>query len=378
MLAGGAQQRQQHALAGVAVARVLRPGVVDEQVAGACAPAPPCPAPRRPPAARHGPGRALHRRATAAAPAAAPARSRQGSGITSSAPPARPRPAPRPARHRHVPHGQRQRGQPPGPQALQQPAASAHSGGSSVPSRASGVTSSVISGIATRLATKPTSDICWKKTSVSGARPTVATACERRPPRMAWMQAPMHRRTGRESRAVRMHRLRGHQQPTATNDSQKPGCSSAHGSITATTAAAASSTSGQGQRARHCAAAPPRRASTPCAAPARPSRRAPHTRQGGRQAAPARGQWRGQPQHRARRAGATAPPPSPASQANMVTCRPLMLIRCDMPGAAEQVPVLALDGALVADGQRGQHSGRTAIGHALDGVAQCWRSRSTG
>ncbi len=67
-------------------------------------------------------------------------------------------------------------------------AASVHSGGSSVPSSARGVTTSVISGIATRLATKPTSEICWKKSSVSGARPKVATSCVRTPPRMAWIR----------------------------------------------------------------------------------------------------------------------------------------------------------------------------------------------
>jgi hypothetical protein len=53
-----------------------------------------------------------------------------------------------------------------------------------MPASASGVITSVTSGIATRLARKPTSETCWKKTSVSGVRPSVAITCVRRPPRM--------------------------------------------------------------------------------------------------------------------------------------------------------------------------------------------------
>ena len=153
-------------------------------------------------------------------------------------------------------------------------AANSHSGGSSNPAKASGVTTSVTHGMASRLATKPTSEICWKMTSVSGASPSVASACARSRPLDAWQawrhsptaaartrgQAPCGGsagsgiRSGPPSAAASSGRCgraalpEAINSPTATKDSQKPGCSSAQGSRAVTTAAAASSTSGAGQR----------------------------------------------------------------------------------------------------------------------------------
>lgn len=54
---------------------------------------------------------------------------------------------------------------------------------SAVPSKASGTTTKVHHGIATRLASGPTSDACPNRLTVSGNRPMVATACADRNPR---------------------------------------------------------------------------------------------------------------------------------------------------------------------------------------------------
>ena len=49
----------------------------------------------------------------------------------------------------------------------------------------SGTMASVTSGMASRFATKPTSDTCWKKTMLNGARPMLATTWVRKPARSA-------------------------------------------------------------------------------------------------------------------------------------------------------------------------------------------------
>ena len=110
-----------------------------------------------------------------------------------------------------------------------------------MPSSASGVISSVTSGMATRLASTPTRLNCWKNTSDSGARPSVATAWARR-----WAaSSPLAPRPGAGAPAIGSLAISS---ATAVNDNQKPGCSSAQGSTAVTTTAAASSTSAQGQR----------------------------------------------------------------------------------------------------------------------------------
>jgi len=132
-------------------------------------------------------------------------------------------------------------------------APSDHSGAASTPSSASGVTTSVTSGIATRLAAKPTSDTCWKHTSESGARPSVATTCPRSSPRRRSNSRAA--RPGGTGGGARRTSPDASSSPTAANDSQNPACSSAHGSSAVTTTAAASQTSGQGHRLPHACSA---------------------------------------------------------------------------------------------------------------------------
>ena len=299
-----AQQRQQHALAGVAVARILRAGVVDQQVARVrTSTAVPWPTSAASTSNRPVGGHGTGGRSSGSTSGTASARSRHGSGT----PPA--------ARRQQA----RQRAQSgaagtvqtaPGQAAshasartsrLHHPSRPAyHSGGSSTPSSASGVITSVTSGIATRLATKPTSDTCWKNTSVSGVSPRVATSCVRSHGRRhAAAPAPRPRMPAAPRRRRRCTSSDDISRPTATNDNQKPGCNSAQGSPSVTTTAAASSTSGQGQRRRrlrsshgsqhphralrrHAPAGeqrigerqPPRRPSAPPAAPAATASRA--------------------------------------------------------------------------------------------------------
>ena len=97
-------------------------------------------------------------------------RSAQGSGMTSSAPPARAGSTAQAGAAGTVHCAQGQAASQPRPCSRPDTSAapSAHKGGSSTPSSDSGITSSVTTGMATRLATKPTSDSCWKKISVSG------------------------------------------------------------------------------------------------------------------------------------------------------------------------------------------------------------------
>ena len=125
-------------------------------------------------------------------------------------------------------------------------AATAHNGGSTMPNSASGVITSVTSGIAIRLAAKPTSETCWKKTIDSGASPMVARACVRRPLRAA-MRMRSRQPAGGAAASSRDTGSATINKPTATNDNQKPGCNIAHGSSAVTTTAAANSTNDAGQ-----------------------------------------------------------------------------------------------------------------------------------
>jgi hypothetical protein len=110
-------------------------------------------------------------------------------------------------------------------------AASAQSGASSVPSRASGTNSRVTTGTATRLASTPTSEIWPKNNSASGASPRVTTACVRSSSRTGCTRSPPCCISS----------------ATATKLSQKPGCTVAQGSASAIGKAQASRASGQGQ-----------------------------------------------------------------------------------------------------------------------------------
>ena len=130
-------------------------------------------------------------------------------------------------------------------------AATVQNGASQTPSKASGVINKVTSGMATRLARNPTTDTCWKNSIDNGARPTVAMSCVRKP-----LRTVAHKRNAHGGSPPAAAGRMGPQatgsdaisKPTAMNDSQNPGCSSAHGSSAVTTTAAASSTAGTGQR----------------------------------------------------------------------------------------------------------------------------------
>ena len=127
--------------------------------------------------------RCAGRTSTSRARASARARSRvrHGSGMTTSAAAARPGIC---AQSGATGMTQTRLGSPRGARAgCRAPTAvppSDLSGANTVPSRASGVTTSVAAGMATRLARKPTRQTCWKKTGVSGVRPSVAITCLRR------------------------------------------------------------------------------------------------------------------------------------------------------------------------------------------------------
>ncbi len=151
-----------------------------------CAPAPHCPARCRPPAARTARARAAARATAAPAAAAADpaARSDHGRAAPAPAPPSTPASASPQRRHRHRDDG-------PGPSRPatadrpdsqpMAPAARSHSGGTSTPSMASGVTTSVTQGMASALAASPTTDTWPNSSSVSGVSATVITHCSRRP-----------------------------------------------------------------------------------------------------------------------------------------------------------------------------------------------------
>ena len=254
--------------------------------------------------------------------------------------------------------------------------ASNHSGGINTPSKASGVTAKVTSGMATMLATKPTSEICWKNSRLKGARPTVATACVRSAPAMV-CQARSRHPSGNAARADTGSEATS--SATATNDNQKPGCSSAQGSSIVTASAAPSSTACKGQRAPvlrnsttmpiihtvRCAGTPQPASIEYPAAAAQP----PHS--------PARCAG----SHSGRRGCSrhSRDTRAPASQANIVTCSPEMLIRWATPvmrnrsqpsrSMAAWSPMASAASTPAAAGS----ATRTRIASRID-----WRHRSTG
>ncbi len=112
--------------------------------------------------------------------------------------------------------------------------------GKTLPTRASGVTSRLTSGIATAFASGLTSEIWENSKTVSGTSPSVIAYCvcaaETSAARQPDSGATPSARCG--ARPTVVYRMR----PTAPNDSQKPGHSTAHGSSTSTTASARHST----------------------------------------------------------------------------------------------------------------------------------------
>ena len=115
-----------------------------------------------------------------------------------------------------------------------------HSGTQSTPPSASGVTTSVTHGIATRLATKPTSDTWPNSSRESGVSASVTTHCSRSNASTRARPLGGAPPTARVSVA--------NSTATATKLSQKPAWYSAHGSTQTTAAQASSQTWGQGQR----------------------------------------------------------------------------------------------------------------------------------
>ena len=287
VVAARAQQRHEHALAGVAVARILRPGIEEQHVAARAHQHRRALADVGGDAARSCPRPATRAAATAAAARAAAASTRERAMAAADDQRAAARPAicaqggaAGTIQHRAGTRGQhcQQRVERLHRRARRATRAAARR----MPSSASGVTTSVTDGIATRLARKPTSETCWKKTSVSGVRPSVAIDLGAQIAR-AHARARVAPAAPARPRRRRWRRLRARgddaiSRPTAANDSQKPACVSAHGSRPVTTTAAASSTSGHGQRsASALQQGHASRASRPFAARARPSRRRRHS-----------------------------------------------------------------------------------------------------
>ena len=123
--------------------------------------------------------------------------------------------------------------------------ATSHSGGTSTPNMAKGVTSKVTQGMASRLAKNDTHDTCPNHTKVMGTKATVIKLCSRNNCRH---QAQQRSR----QRAGLCDRCKGSSLPikiaTATKLSQKPACNNAQGSQHTTANIAQAHTTGQGQR----------------------------------------------------------------------------------------------------------------------------------
>jgi hypothetical protein len=138
------------------------------------------------------------------------------------------------------------------------------------PSMASGVTTRVTQGIASKLANKPTKDTWPKNSSVKGAKAKVTVACSRNKARLlrrtAWPVpstlrapsrcindkrrlptrhggAPPSARSGASGLGTWRCEPEAINTPTATKLNQKPGCSKAQGSHASTTEPASNQTS---------------------------------------------------------------------------------------------------------------------------------------
>ena len=221
-LAQRAQQRHQHALAGVAVeavarARCRRAGCGAAVRTSTALPWPmsaasssnsPAGGPRRLPQQHRQQQRQAEQRAAAS-----------GSRIASSTPPATPA---APAHSGGAAVDTRRQRQAASHCSSQPRPCTA--GGGQVPQRrqqrrramASGVTTSVTQGIATALASRPTSETCWNSSSVSGVSASVTTHCSR-----SMRAAGLRRQAGAPPR--RRPASVANSTPTATKLSQKPG-----------------------------------------------------------------------------------------------------------------------------------------------------------
>ena len=132
-------------------------------------------------------------------------------------------------------------------------AASNHKGGSSTPSKASGVTSTVTSGTASMLASTPAMEN-WPNISMArGVSASTTTHCWCRKARMACQTRARQWGAGGACSSPVMNSM-----ATATKLSQNPGCSSAQGSSSVTAMAAIAQIACQG----HCLPPPRSKATT--------------------------------------------------------------------------------------------------------------------
>ena len=240
--------------------------------------------------------------------------------------------------------------------------------GSMLPASASGVTTKLISGIATALAIGLTIDTCANSSIVSGTSPSVTTYCVCAPSLSAFHEPASGAAPVRPTVANRM-------MATAPNDSQKPGHSTAHGSSSTTSPSAAHSTCDTlAIRPDHsaaattvsmyrvrCAGMPKPASSTYSSATPAPASAA--TFCAGSSSGSCAAGEEGAPPQPGRQHGEQAGDHGDvqAGDRNQVADA----------GAVEHHPVRLVDGALVADHQRDDHAGVLLVRQgAQDAVAQ--------
>ena len=201
-----------------------------------------------------------------------------------------------------------------------------HNGGTTAPASATGVTSSVTQGIATRLASKPASENSPNHSKVNGANASVISP---------WVRAMRLNAPRTPSPACGSGPPVANSTATATKLSQNPARNRAQGSSQATRHIAASHITGQGQRRplscspttavsiqmARCAGTPqPENTAYP-----QPSARPPTAAATGKgTASNSPGQKRLSPRH-------SPPTTATASQANKVMCIPETTTKCVTP-----------------------------------------------
>ena len=248
------------------------------------------------------------------------------------------------------------------------------------PSSASGVTTSVTQGIATRLASKPTSETCWKNTSVSGvsaerrdhlrAQPPRSASRARRTSRRAPARCALRPASARRHQHAHRHERQPEARPAAAPRGRAP-----------PPAPPASSTSGHGQRSPSaCSSATVasiQHRALRRHAPAGEAARRPWR---GQQPAPARRLRRRQPQHRAR----AAPPQRADHQAGEPgehrDVQAADAIRCATPVSRNRSQSARSIAAWSPTASAASTPAQRAVGHAHTDRhrARAWRARSIG
>ena len=257
-LAARAQQRQQHALAGIALARILRAGVEDQHV-GACVRTStevPCPTSSASRSNWPSAGRSRGGSSSASASSGASARTRHGSGSTSSTAPTRPASCAHSGATGTDPDRARQVREP-GQRGIEQ----LHDPGTDRPQRHERHTEQRQRRDHQRdqrdrdqvRREADDRDLLEEhqrqRRQAEGRDHLGAQVGVQRPPRRRGQPRQPAGGGGAESGASRVSPGDDAiNRPTAMNDSQKPACIRAHGSSAVTTTAASSSTSSHGQR----------------------------------------------------------------------------------------------------------------------------------